>query len=277
MFWLIAFGLDAYDVLRQQVVSHHYPIAPGHLTSAAIATRSHRSPTLPPRHPPTCVSTGSPVICLCPGLSAPWLHCFAHDERNTTMYRVRLGWPVRLSSCAALCICLQPHLCRAEDTCAPRERPSRVEVAAGYAPLSYVWSSFEHSEARRNKDPGAFFRGAYAFRVVRGLELGGALTTANTDLSVLLMPAGTARGFLTFADIIEVGLTARVGLLLATDDGDVGYALSGGPDVRIWAAPALAFQLGGSASRARGASSNPNHEIVFMTLGAIEFGVVIAL
>jgi len=192
------------------------------------------------------------------------------------MYRVPLGWRVRLSSVAALCICLQPHLCRAEDTCAPRERSSRVEVAGGYAPLSYVWSSFQGFEARRDKDPRASFRGGYAYRVVRGLELGGALTTAFT-YPVLLIPAGTVRGFLTFADIIEIGLTARVGLLLAPDYGDVGYALSGGPDVRIWASPAFAFQVGGAASLAGGASRDPNHEIAFITLGAVELAVVIAL
>ena len=192
------------------------------------------------------------------------------------MYRVRLGWRVRLSSFAALCICLQPHLCRAEDSCEPRERPSRVEVAAGYAPLSYVWSDFEGSEARKSKDPSTFFRWGYAYRVVRGLELGGAFTTAITNFPVLLMPAGSVRGFLTFADIIEIGLTARGGLLLGPEYGDVGYALSGGPDVRIWAAPALAFQVGGSASYASGASRDPNHEIQFMTLGNVEFGVVIA-
>lgn len=191
------------------------------------------------------------------------------------MYCVRLGWRVRLSSFGALCVCLQSHLCRAEDTCALRERPSRVEFAAGAAPLSLVWSSFDHYEARDDKDPSAFFRGGYAYRVVRGLELGGALTTAITH-PVLLMPAGTARGFLTFADIIEIGLTARVGLLLGPVDGDVGHALSGGPDVRIWPSPAFAFQVGGSASLARGASRDPKHEIAFYTLGAVEFGVVIA-
>ena len=192
------------------------------------------------------------------------------------MSRVRLGWRVQLSSVAALCIYLQPHLCRAEDTCAPRERPSRVEVAAGYAPLSYVWSSFQGAEARRSKDPSELLRGGYAYRVVRGLELGGAFTTAITNFPVLLMPAGSARGFLTFADIIEIGLTARVGLLLGPEYGDVGYALSGGPDVRMWVSPAFAFQLGGSASFARGASREPNHEIHFITLGAVDFGVVIA-
>jgi hypothetical protein len=192
------------------------------------------------------------------------------------MYRLRLGWRVRLSSVAALCIGLQPHLCRADDTCAPRERPSRVEVGAAYAPLSYVWSSFQGFEARRDKDPSASFRGGYAYRVVRGLELGGAFTTAITNFPVLLMPAGSARGFLTFADIVEIGLTARVGLLLVPANGDVGYALSGGPDVRIWASRAFAFQVGGSASLAGGASRDPNHEIAFITLGAVELGVVIA-
>jgi hypothetical protein len=191
------------------------------------------------------------------------------------MYRVRLGSRVRLSSLAAVCVCLQAHLCRAEDTCAPRERPSRVEVAAGYAPLSYLWSSFERLEARDYEDPSTFFRGGYAYRLVRGLELGGAVTTAVTH-SVLLMPAGTARGFLTFAEIVEIGLTARVGLLLGPEHGDVGHALSGGPDVRIWASPVFAFQVAGSGTVARGASRDPNHEMVHMTLAAVDFGVVIA-
>lgn len=182
---------------------------------------------------------------------------------------VRVGW----SAASALLLLLQSHLCRADDTCEPgNPRLHRLSMVAGYGPAYYQLTT-AGSERLRNKDPDFQLRASYGYIVTRGLELGGAVTIATNGDFTVLLPAGTVRGFLSLGDV-EVGLNARLG---AFANYTLGLSMAGGPDVRIWATPRVAFHLGATASAAYGASPEGGREESHLTFGAAELGVVIKL
>jgi len=193
---------------------------------------------------------------------------------TSMQYRARFTVP----ALAVLSLLLQAKVCRADDS-EPPENLHRLSLVAGYTPLSYVGSAYQNDEARDDKEPTAQFRAGYAYRAYPALEVGGALTTVFTPFGPLLMPQGTLRGFITFTESprLDAGLSARIGMLYAPHAADVGYALSGGLDVRMWPTRYLAISLGSSVGTAEGSSTNPGHELTYYQLGSIELGVTFAL
>jgi hypothetical protein len=88
----------------------------------------------------------------------------------------------------------------------------------------------------------------YAYRAVKGLEVGG---DASFHSGMVLLLAPSVRGYLSIGegDPVEVGLTARPSFLIAWGYSRTwtGPALSLGPDVRIWMSDNVGLDLAGEA------------------------------
>ena len=177
---------------------------------------------------------------------------------------------------ALLLLLTGPRASRADGSA---EKDHRLAFGGGYAPLSYASSQNVDDEARRNKNPTGHVRVGYTYRAVRGLEVGGAVTTAFTGFGALLMPAGSLGGFVTFGEqtAVELGTAVRLGALMAPSRMDLGWSLSAGPEVRVWPTPSVGFVLGGSASLAKASSNGGTRSLAYLTLGTIDLAVAVAL
>lgn len=116
-----------------------------------------------------------------------------------------------------------------------------------------------------NLGTGLLLRPQYAYRLVRGLELGVGVTywsmtgeAAMADRFYAFVPALSVRPYadLNEARTIELGLSLSAGLSLlfarSSSDPWVGYGLAARPDVRVWSSSRFAFELGVEGSFSRG-------------------------
>jgi hypothetical protein len=112
----------------------------------------------------------------------------------------------------------------------------------------------------RDKSPRAGARVLYAYRPVRGFEVGADLGfLVGKEVGVVVLPAGTARGFVGIGarDPVELGGTAHVGAMVLAGSSNtwMGWAVTAGPNVRIWVSDDIALQLAGEATLAVGYTS----------------------
>jgi hypothetical protein len=95
--------------------------------------------------------------------------------------------------------------------------------------------------------PNANF--GYAYRGLRGAEMG--VGVSNHSGSVWLL-APSIRGYIPIGsgDPVELGLSLRPSFMVAShfDHTWTGFALSAGPDVRVWVSDEIGLQLSGEGA-----------------------------
>lgn len=128
---------------------------------------------------------------------------------------------------------------------------------------------------------GVLVAASYAYRLVRGLEVGAAVDywTSPAPVYHILVPALLLRPYLPF-DNKELGLSIQAGgLFLSIDDAPehwLGWGLRVGGDLR-WADPQLGFQLGPILSMGKGRRSTDNQALTQYNIGDRAFFIALGL
>ena len=126
------------------------------------------------------------------------------------------------------------------------------------------------------------FRGAYAYRVLTGLELGGGIGYWEGPYTGGFMPTLRVRPYLSLGDDVELGAHVAVGMFLrpssaGTPRGWLGEAWSIGPDLTVWLSRGVGMEgaIDVSEGCVRGAPSSFGHtrRDCFVAVGR-ELGVV---
>jgi hypothetical protein len=126
------------------------------------------------------------------------------------------------------------------------------------------------------------FRGAYAYRVLTWLELGGGVGYWWGPYTKGFMPTVRARPYLSPSDNVELGAHVAVGMFLrpsgaGTPRGWLGEAWSIGPDLRVWLSRGIGMEGAIDVSKGcvRGEPSNFGVTVpdCFVAVG-LELGVV---
>jgi len=140
------------------------------------------------------------------------------------------------------------------------EQPShhRISMGAGGA-VTYLQAGIDgHYTDSYPRGSGRF---AYAYRVVRGLELGGDLAFYT---SPVVLPAASVRGYIPIGagDAVELGLSGHVGMFIYPylSHTWLGWSAWAGPDVRVWVSDAIAVQASGEAVLGSGSTPHDHND-----------------
>jgi len=121
----------------------------------------------------------------------------------------------------------------------------RIFLGAGQSALLFNGGSDGHFQ---ESGIHTHARLGYSYRLARGFELGGDVTSFPYVLGdSYTLPAFHARGYASIGarDFVEIGFTGRAGAFVANSVSFVwvGYSLSVGPNARVWLADWLGLEL----------------------------------
>jgi hypothetical protein len=162
------------------------------------------------------------------------------------------------------------------DEAAPPPR-HRISGAIGFARVGDFFGNLGGQSAK-----GDFqFRGAYLYRLLTGLELGGSVAYWSGPLSEGIMSTFRLRPYLSAGENLEIGANVALGMFMrpeatGTPRGWLGEAWLLGPDVRGWIASAVGVEgsIDVSEGCVRGSSYGlgPTHDC-FVAIG-VGLGIV---
>jgi hypothetical protein len=180
-------------------------------------------------------------------------------------------------------LALLPGLARADAPFGSREEPVPPKRHLISGALEYAIVDAFFSELGQ---PGSKFefqmRGAYAYRVLTGLELGGGVGYWSGPHTRGFMPSFRLRPYLSPSENVELGANVALGMFLrpgsaGTPRGWLGEAWSLGPDVRVWLGSRIGVEgsIDASEGCVHGSPSNfgVSTRDCFVAVGA-QFGVV---
>ena len=180
-------------------------------------------------------------------------------------------------------LALPPGFARADAPCGSNDetvasKRHRVSGAIAFALVNIFFSELGQ-QGTKQEFP---FRGAYAYRVLTGLELGGGVGYWGGPYTKGFMPTFRVRPYLSPSDDVELGAHVAVGMFLrpsgaGTPRGWLGEAWSIGPDVTVWLSRGVGMEVAIDASEGcvRGAPSSFGVTVpdCFVAIG-LELGVV---
>jgi hypothetical protein len=154
----------------------------------------------------------------------------------------------------------------------------RISGAIAFAAVNTFFSQLDQPGTKQEFP----FRGAYAYRVLTGLELGGGVGYWGGPYTRGFMTTFRVRPYLSLSDDVELGAHGAIGMFLRpsaadTPAGWLGEAWSMGPDLTVWLTRGVGMEgaIDANEGCVRGSPSNFGVTVrdCFVAVG-LELGVV---